>query len=118
MLASSNITYTQKQKGDINAIPTLDTAIGNLKKALACDTRKHGTNNWASRLQKVTKGQNNLPNEDYLEGVAPNDVGKSKDLMDHMQMKNQEFTHHNQERADRRAAKLQEAGCRQVASGC
>ena len=110
VLAANDIMYTQKQKEDINAIATLDTAIGNLKKALARDARKQGTNNWASRLQKVTKGQNNLPNEDYLEGVAPNDVGKSRDLIDHLQMKNQEFTHHNQERADRRAAKLEEAG--------
>ena len=110
VLASNSITYMQKQKGDINAIATLDTAIGNLKKALVRDTRKQGTNNWASRLQKVTQCQNSLPNEEYLEGVAPIDVGKSKDLIDHLQMKNQEFTHHNQERAEKRAAKLEEAG--------
>ena len=54
VLAANDIMYTQKQKEDINAIATLDTAIGNLKKALARDTRKQMTNDWASRLQKVT----------------------------------------------------------------
>ena len=40
VLAANNITHTQKRKNDINAIATLETAIGNLKKALARDTRK------------------------------------------------------------------------------
>ena len=31
VLSANNITYTQKQTGDINAIATLETAIGNLK---------------------------------------------------------------------------------------
>ena len=52
-----------------------------------------------------------MPNEEYLEGVAPNDVGKSnEDLMDHLQMKNQEFTQHNKKNSEKRAAKLEEAG--------
>ena len=37
---------------------TLDTAIGNLEKALVRDTRKQGTNDWASRLEKGNKRGN------------------------------------------------------------
>ena len=92
VLSANNIMYTQKDKTDINAIATIDTAIGNLKKALARDTRKQQTNNWASRLQKVTLGQNNLPNEEYLEGVAPNDVSQNEDLLDHLRKNNASFT--------------------------
>ena len=110
VLTANNITYTQKQTGDVNAISTLDNSIGHLKKALVRDTRKQGTNNWKSRLQKVTLGQNNLPNEEYLEGVAPINVSKSEDLMDHLQTKNQSFTEHNRKMAKRRAAKLGDAG--------
>ena len=57
VLADNNIEYTQKQNGYINAVATLDTAIGNIKKALVRDTRNQGTNNRAGRLQQVTKGQ-------------------------------------------------------------
>ena len=63
LLETKGIVPRQKDKDDINAIATLDTAIGNLKKALVRDTRKAGTNDWASRLQKVTKGPNGLPND-------------------------------------------------------
>ena len=45
--------YT-KRKEDINAISTLDTATGQFKKALVRDTRKVGTDDWASRLEKGT----------------------------------------------------------------
>ena len=41
---------------DKNTIATLDVAIGKLKKARVSDTRKIGTNDWASRLGKVTTG--------------------------------------------------------------
>ena len=110
LLQSKGIAYQQKQKGDINAIATIDTAIGNLKKALARDTRKLNTNDWASRLQKVTNGQNNIPNEDYLEGIAPSKVVDSKDLMTELRRKNQEFSLLNRQKAERRAAKLETAG--------
>ena len=110
MLANQNITFQQKQKDDINAIATLDTAIGNLKKALARDTRKQGTNDWASRLEKVTRGQNNLPNEEYLEGIAPSKVKDSEDLMDHLRSKYPAFAEHNLKKADNRAIKLEEVG--------
>ena len=110
LLAKKGISYGQKQKGDVNAIATIDNAIGNLKKALARDTRKQGTNDWASRLQKVTQGQNSLPNNDYLEGGAPNNVADSKDLTEELRRKNQEFTTLNQERMEKRAEKLKEAG--------
>ena len=51
-----------------------------------------------------------MPNEEYLGGDAPNDVSKSEDLIHHLQTNNQAFTRHNQEEADRRATKLEEAG--------
>ena len=110
LLANRNIIFQQKQKDDINAIATLDTAIGNLKKALVRDTRKVGTNNWASRLEKVTRGQNNLPNEEYLEGIEPSKVKDSEDLMSHLRTTNQKFSEHNRKMSERRAAKLEEAG--------
>ena len=42
---------------------------------------ENGTNDWASRLQRATHGQNNIPNEIYLEGSAPKDVKDDKLLM-------------------------------------
>ena len=42
---------------DKNAIATMDVAIGELKKELVRDARRLGTNDWASRLQKVTDGK-------------------------------------------------------------
>ena len=43
--------------------------------------------------------------------MAPSNVSKNnEDLMDHLQLKNQEFTHHNKKNSDKRAAKLEEAG--------
>ena len=44
VVAADSITYTHKQKGDINAIATLDTAVDNLTKALARGTMKQRTN--------------------------------------------------------------------------
>ena len=88
MLEANGIEYFQKRKEDINAIATIDTAIGNLKKALVRTTRKAGTNDWASKLQQVTKGQNNSPMEDYLEGQAPADVSTNEDLTDVLKEKN------------------------------
>ena len=57
LLETKGIVPRQKDKDDVNALATLDTAIGNLKKALARVARKAGTNDWAALLQKVTKGQ-------------------------------------------------------------
>ena len=37
-------------------------------------------------------------------------MGKNKDLMDHLQMKRQTFSKHNQTMSEKRAAKLEEAG--------
>ena len=56
-IKAKDIISNQKRKEDINTIATIDIAIGNFKKALVRDTRKVGTNDWASRIQKVTKGQ-------------------------------------------------------------
>ena len=78
----------KKRKEDINAIATIDTAIGNLKKALVRITRKAATNDWASKLQQVTRGQNNSPMEDYLEGQAPASVSTNEDLINLLEEKN------------------------------
>ena len=51
-LKAKGIEVFTKRKEDINAIATIDTAIGYLKKALVRDTRKVGTDDWASRLEK------------------------------------------------------------------
>ena len=111
LLETKGIDPRQKDKDDINAIATIDTAIGNLKKALARDTRKAGTNDWASRLQKVTKGQNALPNEgDYLGGIAPNQVADNDEIRAKLREKNAEYRQLNTERSNKRASKLQEAG--------
>ena len=45
------------------------------------DTRKIGTDDWASRLEKVTQGQNNNPIEEYLEGMPPSNVKNNPDLV-------------------------------------
>ena len=82
MLEANGIDGFQKRKEDINAIATIDTAIGNLKKALVRDTLKVGTDDCASRLQKVTRGQNNSPMEDYLEGQPPADVSTNEELIE------------------------------------
>ena len=83
MLDSKGIISFQKRPEDKNAIATLDVAIGQLKKQLVRDTRRLGTNDWASRLEKVTDGKNQNPINDYLEGQAPADVKENKDLIFH-----------------------------------
>ena len=80
-LKAKGIEVYTKRKEDINAIATIDVAIGQLKKALVRDTRKVGTDDWASRLEKVTRGQNNNPIDDYLEGVPPAKVSTNPDLI-------------------------------------
>ena len=92
MLDSKGIERSQKRPADKNAIATIDVAIGNLKKALVRDTRRLGSNDWASRLQKVTKGQNNIPNDEYLDKNTPTDARTNKKLIEKLQVKNAEFT--------------------------
>ena len=110
MLEANGIEGFQKRKEDINAIATIDTAIGNLKKALVRVTRKAGTNDWASKLQQVTKGQNTSPMEDYLEGQAPADVSTNEDLTDVLKEKNAKYSAFNRRRSEKRARVLEEAG--------
>jgi len=115
LLESEGIAAYQKAKEDINAIATLDTAIGNLKKAMARDARKNRTNDWADRLQKVTNGQNALPNDEYLEGSAPNVVADNTDLRQLLREKNAEFSEHNRVRAEKREKALTDKGHFRVA---
>ena len=107
-LESEGIKVRKKAKEDINAIATLDVAIGRLKKALARVARRRRTDDWAELLQQVTKGQNEIPNDDYLGGRAPNDVAGSSELQRKLYDKNLEFAKHNAERAEKRANKLEE----------
>ena len=109
MKAKGIEVYT-KRKEDINAISTIDTAIGQLKKALVRDTRKVATNDWASRLEKVTQGQNNNPIDEYLEGVAPAQVSTNSDLIRRLKEKNARYADFNHQRVEKRGQKLEEAG--------
>ena len=91
LLETKGIVPRQKDKYDINAIATIDTVIGNLKKALAIVSRKAGTNNWASLLQRVTDGQNKLPNDgEYLNGIAPDEVADDDNIRAKLREKNAE----------------------------
>ena len=62
--------------------------FGNPKKALVRVTRKAASNGWASKLEQVTRGQNNSPMEDYLEGQAPASVSTNEDLINLLEEKN------------------------------
>jgi len=115
MLEREGIRAAQKDPQDKNAIASIDVAIGNLKKAMARDARKHKTDDWADRLKKVTAGQNSLPNDDYLEGVAPDKVESNNDLRAYLREKNAAFSAHNQRRAEKRGAQLEGAGKFRVA---
>jgi len=110
MLDANGIISFTKRPEDKNAIATIDSAIGKLKKALVRDTRKLGTNDWSSRLQKVTAVENNSPIDEYLEGQAPADVKQNKDLIFTLKKKNAEYAALNQERIKKRAIALEEAG--------
>ena len=110
ILEREGIMAQQKLPIDINAIATLDTAIGHFKKALARDCRSVGTSDWAARLEKVTAGQNKVPNDDYLEGVAPEKVKDSPDLVAHLKLKNASFHQFNSGRIMQRQQALEAEG--------
>ena len=65
--------------------------MGSLKQALARVARKKQSNDWASLLPTVTKGQNGLPNEHYLDGDNPKKARTDKELEKELIKKNQEF---------------------------
>ena len=109
-LKAKAIEVYTKRKEDINAIATIDTAIGYLKKALVRDTRKLGTDDWASRLQKVTQGQNNNPIDEYLEGQTPASVSANSDLITLLKDKNARYADFNQKRVEKRAHQIEDAG--------
>ena len=52
LLANRNITFQQKQKDDTNAIATLDTAIGNLKKGVGTRHQEAGDERLGKPLAK------------------------------------------------------------------
>ena len=109
-MKSKGIAGVQKRPGDKNAIATLDVAIGSFKKALVRFLRKINSNDWAAHLSKVTDGQNKIPNDSYLDGTAPADVGKDKELMDELEAKNAQFDAYNRERFEKRGRALEKAG--------
>ena len=109
-LKAKGIEVYTKRKEDINGIATIDTAIGYLKKALVRDTRKVGTDDWASRLEKVTRGQNNNPIDEYLEGVPPAKVSTSPGLIRLLKDKNARYADYNHQRVEKRGEKLKETG--------
>ena len=80
------------------------------KKPSFAKHEKHATNNWASRLQKVTTGENNNPIDEYLEGQVPANVKTNKDLIFTLQKKNAEYAAINQKRVEKRSRVLEEAG--------
>jgi len=110
LMEQEGIAVRTKAKDDINAISTVDVAIGYLKKALARVARKRRTDDWADILEEVTKGQNAVPNQSYLEGNAPKDVEGNQDLRRRLRKKNLEFVEHNRDQAETRAQALQDAG--------
>ena len=111
LLETKGILPRQKDKDDVNAISTLDTSVGHLKRALARVARKQRTNDWASLLQKVTDGQNKLPNDgEYLKGIVPDEVADNDEIRAKLQEKNAEYTQFNKERMEKRAAKLEGVG--------
>ena len=61
-------------------------------------------------LAKGHQRSNNLPNEEYLEGIEPSKVKDNKDLVVHLRTTNQKFSEHNRNMSERRASKLEEAG--------
>ena len=89
-MQEQNRTY--RIKTGLRSLAALDNAIGLLKKALARDLRKARTDDWASRLQKVVRGQNNIPKEDYLGGKEPDDVLKDSELRAKLRDKTKIFT--------------------------
>ena len=99
-----------KESGDQRAIATLDVSIGSLKQALARVARKKQSNDWASLLPTVTKGQNGLPNEHYLDGDNPKKARTDKELEKELIKKNQEFDKEVEELKEKRRKALDQAG--------
>ena len=116
-LQNQGIRVSQKAPDDKNAIATIDTAIGNLKKAMARYARRTQDDDWAENLARVVKGQNKLPNDGYLEGMSPEavmDAKKDSDIREYLREKNMAFSEHNQREIEKRASKLKEAGAFRV----
>ena len=110
ILEDQGIETQQKDKFDVNAISTLDNAIGSFKKALARNCRSNRTDNWAGIVARTVAGQNRIPNDDYLDGVAPEKVSTSPELISYLQQKNAGFEAHNTHQSDKRKEKLESTG--------
>ena len=110
LMEREGIQVHTKRKDDINAIATVDVAIGYLKRALARVARRRQTDDWADILAEVTRGQNRIPNKSYLDGNAPEDVAANDDLRRRLRKKNLEFMEHNKTESEDRARALEEAG--------
>ena len=100
---------TYRVRKSLRSLATIDNAIGQLKKALARDLRKSQTDDWAARLQKVVKGQNNIP-KDYLDGAEPEDVTGNLELKTKLQVKIAVYYDINKRDIAKRATQLEAAG--------
>lgn len=107
---SLGIEVKHKQPIDVNAIATLDVAIGQLKKALARVARSADVDDWSTVLQRVVAGQNKVPNNEYLEGQAPSSVAGNAALREHLEDKNRDFSATNHAQAEQRKRALSAAG--------
>ena len=109
-LIKGTLGIEMQHKDGTNDIATLDNAIGQLKKALARVMRQSLNDDWSDVLQKVVKGQNHIPNKEYLEGQSPDSVEGNPELIQHLREKNSEFTQINKNNASKRRGKLENAG--------
>jgi hypothetical protein len=107
-LGRQGIKHTWKD--NLRQIATIDSAINTLKKALVRDMRNRQTSDWSDRIEKVTKGQNQGPNEPYLKGYAPDDVEDDPQLQDVLEIRNKSFVEINRFNLREREAKLRIAG--------
>ena len=57
----TDMNRVYRVRTSLRSLATLDNAIGLMKKALARDMRKHKTDDWAARLDKVVRGLNESP---------------------------------------------------------
>ena len=78
---------------------------------MARDGRRAKTDDWASRLDKVVKGQNNALNTGvYLDGEAPAKVFTDAELENELEEKNKEYIARNRALVNTREENLLQAG--------
>ena len=104
VLERLGIHHRVKSPQDKNAIATLDTAIGRLKKAMLI-----GPGDWSERVQQVANGMNRAPHSHLMES-APNDVEENDELVFELKKRAAEDMAHNSAAISRRKAALNKTG--------